>query len=139
MTIQLSLVVWTIICFVALFFILRSLLFEPILKLMDAREKKISDAENAKEEARLRSEETRLRLASEREQAEQELSADREKKAGELRLEGKKQFEDAKMRHYAEIESYRTETGKLLETEMNSAESYSDAEAVAFLSHLSEN
>lgn len=45
MTIQISLVIWTIIGFVTLSFILNKFLFKPILRVMDARNDKIKTAE----------------------------------------------------------------------------------------------
>ncbi len=44
MTIQLSVTVWTVICFVALMLILNNLLFKPVLKLMDERKERIDNA-----------------------------------------------------------------------------------------------
>lgn len=41
MTIQLSVVIWTVICFCLLMLILNRLLFRPLLKFMDARQEKI--------------------------------------------------------------------------------------------------
>ena len=45
LSIQVSLILWTVICFFLLLLILRNLLFKPMLACMDARRKKISDAE----------------------------------------------------------------------------------------------
>lgn len=45
MTIQISLVIWTIIGFVTLSFILNRFLFKPLLKVMDDRNEKIKKAE----------------------------------------------------------------------------------------------
>lgn len=44
MTIQISVTVWTVICFVALMLILHNLLFKPVLELLDKRNKRIKDA-----------------------------------------------------------------------------------------------
>lgn len=44
MTIQLSVTVWTVICFIALMLILKNLLFKPVLKIMDQRKERIADA-----------------------------------------------------------------------------------------------
>lgn len=139
MTVQPSLIVWTIICFLALFFILRGLLFRPLLSLMDAREKKIADAKRAGEEARLREEEAARFLASENEQTVKIKSADSEKKADEIRLEGKKQLEEAKNRRFAEIGAYRAETDEAFAAEMKSTEEFSDRAAALFLGRLFEN
>lgn len=50
MTIQLSVTVWTVICFVLLMLILHNLLFKPVLAVMDKRNKKIEDAKAKKAE-----------------------------------------------------------------------------------------
>ena len=44
MNIQVSVVLWTIICFVLLMLILHNLLFKPVLKVLDARREKIVNA-----------------------------------------------------------------------------------------------
>ena len=44
MNIQISVILWTVICFLCLMFILQKLLFAPMLKCMDAREKRVADA-----------------------------------------------------------------------------------------------
>ena len=50
MTIQLSVTVWTVICFVLLMLILHNLLFKPVLAVMDKRNKKIEGAKAKKAE-----------------------------------------------------------------------------------------
>ena len=50
MTIQLSVSIWTIICFLLLMLILRNLLFQPILEVMDARKMRIEKAAQKKAE-----------------------------------------------------------------------------------------
>ena len=52
MTIEPSLIVWTVLCFLALMLILKKLLFQPMLTFMDARNAKIEAARKAKEQAR---------------------------------------------------------------------------------------
>ena len=44
MTIQVSVLIWTVITFCVLMFCLNRFLFKPLLSLMDAREEKIADA-----------------------------------------------------------------------------------------------
>lgn len=51
MTIQLSVTVWTVICFILLMLILNNLLFKPVLKLMDRRKERIDNAAKKLEEA----------------------------------------------------------------------------------------
>ena len=50
MTIEPSLIVWTVLCFLALMLILKKLLFQPMLTFMDTRNAKIEAARKAKEE-----------------------------------------------------------------------------------------
>ena len=47
MTIEPSLIVWTVLCFLALVLILKKLLFQPMLTFMDARNAKIEAARKA--------------------------------------------------------------------------------------------
>ena len=62
MSIQISVTIWTVLCFVALMLVLDRLLFRPLLTFMDQRQRKIDDARAAKENAlRQREEELRLR------------------------------------------------------------------------------
>lgn len=49
MTIQPSVLIWTIICFCLLMLILNKLLFKPLLSVMDARQEKIDHAREKKE------------------------------------------------------------------------------------------
>ena len=54
MTIQPSVLIWTIICVSLLMLILNKLIFKPLLSIMDARRKKVEDA--SAEKARLKQE-----------------------------------------------------------------------------------
>ena len=51
MSLQISLTVWTVICFIALAFILDRLLFKPILSFMDRRDEKVRQAREEKDSA----------------------------------------------------------------------------------------
>ena len=66
MTIEPSLVVWTVLCFLALMLILKKLLFQPMLTFMDARSAKIETARRAKTQAQAEREAELHRLADER-------------------------------------------------------------------------
>ena len=87
MTIQISLVIWTIIGFVVLSLILNSFLFKPLLKVMDDRNEKIKAGEEQRRHELERQEKNRKALEisnAAREQealkaAEHELSNERKK------------------------------------------------------------
>ncbi len=66
MTIEPSLIVWTVLCFLALLLILKKLLFQPMLTFMDARNAKIEAGRKAKERSRADYEAETRRLAEER-------------------------------------------------------------------------
>ena len=95
MTIQLSVLVWTIICFVLLMLILHYLLFQPVLKVMDDRKARIRNAARKKAEheslaeknaAALREKEA-ARLAAQRKQIKEQIET--------IRLDRKKAVEAA--------------------------------------------
>lgn len=107
MSIQLSILVWTIICFVLLMLILHYLLFQPILKLMDDRKARIQNAARKKAEyetlerrhtAALREREAAVRDARKK-QLKQALEA--------IRTDNKKAAEAAKDQRLREVEDYR--------------------------------
>ena len=62
MSIQISVTLWTVICFVTLMLLLDRLLFRPLLRLMDERREKIDAARRTREElSRAREEALRAR------------------------------------------------------------------------------
>ena len=73
MTIEPSLIVWTVLCFLALMLILKKLLFQPMLTFMDTRNAKIEAARKAKEDARTEYEAEARHLADERAAQEAQL------------------------------------------------------------------
>lgn len=73
MTIEPSLIVWTVLCFLALVLILKKLLFQPMLTFMDARNAKIEAGHKAKERSRADYEAETRRLAEERAAQEAQL------------------------------------------------------------------
>ena len=57
MTIYASELIWTVICFVVLLFVLKKLLFDPLLTFMEQRDGKIARGKKAGEDARRKREE----------------------------------------------------------------------------------
>ena len=72
MTIQPSIMVWTVICFLLLTVILKNLLFTPVLKVMDSRREKTVAAKEKKENI-----EKLIQENTERVEKEKALSAER--------------------------------------------------------------
>lgn len=107
MNIQLSVTLWTIICFVLLMLILQYLLFKPILKVMDDRQARVRNAALKKEEyakiaeenaAALREKKAEL-LAAQRKQLKEQIET--------IRLDSKKTVEDAKGKRRRAVDDYR--------------------------------
>ena len=107
MTIQLSVLVWTVICFGLLMLILHHLLFQPVLKVMDKRRARIQNAAKKKAEheslaeksaAALRGKEA-ARLATQRRQIKEQIET--------IRLDGKKAVETANDERLRAVDDYR--------------------------------
>lgn len=95
MNIQISVTLWTVICFVLLMVILRNLLFKPMLKVMDARRDRLENAAAKK---------------AERETAEAEHKVLIEQKRAEYIRDRRKQIKD-------DIENIRQESKKTVDAE----------------------
>ncbi len=78
MNIQISVILWTVICFFLLMLILQKLLFSPLFRCMDARQKKIADAKDKRQQ---------------RELSAAEAAADAERRALEEKSKAKKDAE----------------------------------------------
>ena len=104
MTIEPSLIVWTVLCFFALMLILKNLLFQPMLTFMDTRNAKIEAARKAKEDARTEYEAEARHLADER--AAQEA---------QLRQSGAEALEQAQEELRRETTQKRAEAAQRLE------------------------
>ena len=76
MTVQISVTVWTILCFLALMFILDRLLFRPMLAVMDKRQQKIDAARRLREDDQRKREEILRAREEERLAAEKRAVAD---------------------------------------------------------------
>ena len=75
MTIQISVLLWTVITFCILMFFLNKFLFKPLLAFMDAREQKIASARERREKAAL-ARETAEREAEQRRRAAEKQARD---------------------------------------------------------------
>lgn len=102
MTIQISLVIWTIIGFTVLAFVLNRFLFKPMLKVMDDRNEKIKAAEAEKQAELERREKTlqamelsnRAREQEALKAAEKEVAAEH-KKTEAILAEKKAEYDEA--------------------------------------------
>lgn len=139
MNIQISLVIWTVICFFILYLVLKYLLFRPVLDTMDKRNKKINDAAQKQLDAEKAAKE---KLAADEEAAKERLlkaEADAKAKAEIVRLEGKKWLEEAKRQNVAEINAYREKSESEYISDIKDSNEKMSELAVAFLDNLFAN
>lgn len=107
MSIQPSVLVWTVICFLLMMLILKKLLFTPVLKMLDSREEKIKAADERLREIEAVTAENEKRLADAKAQAEAAVIAEAKQRAQQIQSEGKKEIENAQRKCLADIEEYR--------------------------------
>ena len=107
MNIQLSVTLWTIICFILLMLILHHLLFKPVLKVIDDRRarvqnaalKKAEHARLAEENAAALQEKEAANLAAQQKQIKEQIET--------IRQDSKKTVEAAKDERLRAVDSYR--------------------------------
>ena len=107
MSIQPSVIVWTVICFLLLTVILKNLLFAPVLKVLDSRREKIEAADKKLRDIESITAETERRIAEEKLRAEAESVAQAKAKVQQIQSAGKKEIENAQRKCLSDIEEYR--------------------------------
>ena len=118
MTIQISLIIWTVVGFITLSFILNRFLFKPLLGVMDSRNEKIKKAEEEREKELERREKTLKALEISNAAREQEARAALEKNLANERKKTELILADKKAEYDAELEKLRQK----YETDTQSAE-----------------
>lgn len=108
MTIQISITLWTIICFVLLMLILHNLLFKPVLRVMDARREKIENAAAKKAEWERTGQEHSAMLIEMEEKAAAENQRLIKENVEAIRQESKKTVELAKDARLRLVDEYRS-------------------------------
>ena len=106
MSIQPSVIVWTVICFLLLMIILKNLLFAPVLEMLDSRKEKVDAADKKLRDIESITAENERRLAAEKERAEAESIASAKEKVQQIQSQGKKEIENARRKCLSDIEEY---------------------------------
>ena len=107
MSIQPSVIVWTVICFLLLMVILKSFLFTPVLKMLDSRKEKVEAADKKLREIESINAENERRYAEEKARAEAKSIAEAKEKVQQIQSQGKKEIENAQRKCLSDIEEYR--------------------------------
>lgn len=123
MSIQISVIIWTVICFLLLMLILHNWLFKPVLEVMEKRRNRIEKAREKQLEAQ--------RISAEHEQllAEQKIAFEKEQKAitaaeiENINADSKNAVEAARVSRLNTYEVYREECVREYSRIISSAES----------------
>ena len=107
MSIQPSVIVWTVICFLLLTVILKNLLFTPVLKVLDSRKEKVEAADEKLREIEKITAENENRIAEEKLRAEAESIAQAKETVQQIQSRGKKEIENAQRKCLSDIQEYR--------------------------------
>ncbi len=104
MTIQVSITIWAILCFIALMLILHFLLFKPCLALMDRRKARIDAAAAKKEEYEQIAKEQEAKMIAQKEAAHKAMRKAAKDEIEKIRMESKKALEIAKRERIRELD-----------------------------------
>lgn len=107
MSIQPSVLVWTVICFLLLMVILKNLLFTPVLRMIDSRKEKVEAADKKLRDIESITAENERCIAREKLRAENESAAQAKLMVQQIQSQGKKEIENAQRKCLADIEEYR--------------------------------
>lgn len=107
MNIQISVVIWTVICFMFLMLILKNLLFTPVLRMLDSRKEKIDAAREKKAEIERLTAENQKYIQEQKELDLEARKSSAKVRAQEIQSEGKKKIEAAQRESLNEINAYR--------------------------------
>ncbi|MCQ2433113.1 MAG: hypothetical protein MJ175_10975 [Clostridia bacterium] len=106
MTIQIPLTLWTLICLGLLYLMLDRMLFRPLFAVMDARRKKIADAESA------RAPEEEDAGVADTAEAEAQSEEKTHEDADAVRAEGKRLLEEARQKRIDNVSAFRADSEK---------------------------
>lgn len=107
MNIQISVIIWTVICFVLLMVILRNLLFKPLLKVMDERSARLENARKKKAEIDDAVNEQEKKQLEQQAEYREKQKKDIAEKLAEIQAESKNAVIEARKKRLSDVEAYR--------------------------------
>ncbi len=136
MTIQISITIWTVICFCLLMVILRHLLFGPVLRVMDARKQKIEQAarKQAEYEAMVQEHQALTKQqAADYEKKQKQLA---EQQLEEVRMQSKQALIFAQEQRLKLVEDYRVQAEQMHEDILQTLQGHTAKLAADFAQNL---
>ena len=107
MNIQPSIMIWTVICFLLLCVILKNLLFNPVLKVIDARHEKSVAAKEKKSNIEKLISEHEIQVEKDKILAEERNRKLTKQRLEQIHLQSKKEIEEAQRQCLADVQKYR--------------------------------
>lgn len=107
MTIQISIAIWTVICFILLMIILRNFLFKPVLKVLDDRKQRLENARLKEKEQIRKAEENKALILKQQAEYAQKKEQMAKAAAENLNAQGKLQIEEAQKKRISDVDKYR--------------------------------
>jgi len=107
MNIQISVVIWTVICFCLLIVILNNLLFKPVLSVMDKRKQRLSAAREKQAEYDRLSLEYEKQLEAQKEEFIKKREEEIKAAAAQIQTDEKEQTKEAQRKSLEELDAYR--------------------------------
>ena len=107
MTIQISIAIWTVICFIVLMFILRNFLFKPVLRVLDDRKQRLENARLKEKEQIRKAEENKALILKQQAEYAQKKEQMAKAAAENLNAQGKLQIEEAQKKRISDVDKYR--------------------------------
>lgn len=112
MSIQISVIIWTVICFLLLMLILHNWLFKPVLDVMEKRHNRIEKAKEKQLEVQRLTEEYEKKLQEHKLAFLKEQKANANLEIEKIHADSKKSVESAKAMRLSTYETYREECAK---------------------------
>lgn len=136
MSIQISVIIWTVICFLLLMLILHNWLFKPVLEVMEKRRNRIEKAKEKQLEIQRLSAEHESMLAEQKKAFLKEQKAKADMEIEKIQADSKKSVDSARTIRLNTYETYREECAKEYSRILSNAEKSTEQIAEIFADRL---
>ena len=136
MSIQISVIIWTVICFLLLMLILHNWLFKPVLEVVEKRRNRIEKAKEKQLEIQRLSAEHESMLAEHKKTFLKEQKAKADMEIEKIQADSKKSVDSARTVRLNTYETYREECAKEYSRILSNAEKSTEQIAEIFADRL---
>lgn len=136
MSIQISVIIWTVICFLLLMLILHNWLFKPVLEVVEKRRNRIEKAKEKQLEIQRLSAEHESMLAEQKKTFLKEQKAKADMEIEKIQADSKKSVDSARTVRLNTYETYREECAKEYSRILSNAEKSTEQIAEIFADRL---